>query len=173
MKSLPISGAGSWLGAGLCAAAVVAGAPSGFAAQYLTVDEARRLCFLDAARFDPVSLTGAGATRCWAARGPGGLLGYAIWDAVIGKHLCIDYMLAIDTSGQVLRLEVLVYRESYGGEIRGAAWRRQFVGLGPSRPPRFQRDVTNIGGATLSCRHVTDGVNRILGLFAAQLTPAK
>jgi hypothetical protein len=158
-----------WLVAGLCGSAILATAPCGFAAQYLTVDEARRLCFPSANSFEPEAICGGG-TRCWAARGQSGLLGYAFSDAVIGKHLLVDYMLAVSPSGEILRLEILSYRESYGGEIRNASWRKQFHGLGPTTPPRFQREIANIGGATLSCRHVTEGVCRLLRLFAERIT---
>ncbi|MCC6352735.1 MAG: FMN-binding protein [Verrucomicrobiae bacterium] len=159
-----------WLAAGLCGSAITVTAPCAFAAQYLTVEEARRLCFPSATAFDPRPI-GGGATRCWAARGPAGPLGYALFDAVIGKHLLIDYMLAVDPAGKILGLEILAYRESYGGQIRNASWRKQFHGLGPSKAPRFQRDIANIGGATLSCRHVTEGVNRLLRLFAERIAP--
>ncbi len=153
---------------GACASAIVAAAPCAFATQYLSAEEARRLLFPGASAFDTVPI-GGGATRCWAARGPSGPLGYALIDAVIGKHLLIDYMLALDPRGKILGLEILAYRESYGGQIRGATWRKQFRGLDPSRPPRFQKDIVNIGGATLSCRHVTEGVNRLLRLFAERI----
>lgn len=156
-----------WLAAGLCASVAVVTAPCGFAAQYLTIEEARQLSFPDATSFEPEAI--GGGTRCWAARGPSGLLGYAFFDAVIGKHLLIDYMLAVSPAGKILRLEILAYRESYGGQIRNASWRKQFHGLGASKPPRFQRDIANIGGATLSCRHVTEGVNRLLRLFAERI----
>lgn len=159
---------GSWTASGLCASAIVATVPCAFATQYVTVDEARGLLFPSATAFEPVAI-GAGAIRCWAARGPSGLLGYVFFDAVIGKHLLIDYMLAVDPAGKILCLEILAYRESYGGQIRGATWRKQFRGLDPSRPPRFQRDIVNIGGATLSCRHVTEGVNRLLRLFSERI----
>ncbi|HPA17685.1 MAG TPA: FMN-binding protein [Verrucomicrobiae bacterium] len=159
-----------WLAAGLCGSAIVATAPCGFAAQYLDTNQALRLCFPSAASFEPRAISG-GATRCWDARGPSGLLGHAFLDAVIGKHLLIDYMLAVDPAGKILHLEILAYRESYGGEIRGAAWRKQFQGHGPSKPPRFQKDVVNIGGATLSCRHITEGVSRLLRLFAERIVP--
>ena len=59
---------------------------------------------------------------------------------------------------------MLVYRESHGAEIRTPAWRRQFEGRkGPSQI-RFGDDIRNISGATLSCQHVTEGVQRLSAL---------
>ncbi|MEO8630498.1 MAG: FMN-binding protein, partial [Betaproteobacteria bacterium] len=36
-------------------------------------------------------------------------------------------------------------------------------------PPKFDDDIKNIGGATLSSRHLTDGVRRLLATYAAAL----
>lgn len=157
-----------WLAAGLCASAIAAGAPCSFGAQYLTPEEARHLCFPSATAFEPQPV-GSGPVRCWLARGPSGVLGYALLDAVIGKHLLIDYMVAVDRAGDIQRLEILTYRETHGGQVRNASWRAQFRGFGASRPPRFQRDIANIGGATLSCRHVTEGVGRLLQFFKTHI----
>ena len=59
-------------------------------------------------------------------------------------------------------VEILDYRETYGGEVRNANWRRQFVGKRPGSALRLDQDIKNISGATLSSRHVTDGVRRLL-----------
>lgn len=89
-------------------------------------------------------------------------LGWFIVDYVIGKHSLIDYAVAIDTNKQVLDVEILSYRESYGGEIRSQTWRDQFKGKNLSNHLTLNDDITNIGGATLSSRHVTEGIKRIL-----------
>jgi hypothetical protein len=34
---------------------------------------------------------------------------------------------------------------------------------------RLEEDIQNISGATLSCRHITEGVRRLLALYAAEL----
>ncbi len=156
----PCSGAAAGL-----ACVAVAGVSAASATTYLSVEDARMLSFPQASSFEPAPLKGAGRTRAWVARGPSGTLGYFFWDAVIGKHLLIDYSVALDANGGILRVEVLAYRESYGGQIRGEGWRRQFKGFSVQKPPQFQFDISNIGGATLSCRHVTQGVARILKLF--------
>ena len=66
-------------------------------------------------------------------------------------------------------MEILTYRESHGHEVRLPSWRGQFVGKGPSAPLRVGEDISNISGATLSCRHVTDGVRRIVNVVDAFL----
>jgi Na+-transporting NADH:ubiquinone oxidoreductase subunit NqrC len=68
-------------------------------------------------------------------------------------------------------IEILEYRESYGDQVRGAAWRAQFVGKKAGAPLRLGGEIKNISGATLSSKHVTDGVRRILATYAVALAP--
>jgi Na+-transporting NADH:ubiquinone oxidoreductase subunit NqrC len=81
---------------------------------------------------------------------------------VIGKHEFITYALALSPDGVVRGVEILDYRETYGGEIRNPAWRHQFVGKRPGSELQLGEDIKNISGATLSSRHVTDGIRRLL-----------
>lgn len=85
-----------------------------------------------------------------------------IVDQIIGKHENIDMAFALDSEGAVLGLEVLTYRESYGHEIRHPKWRAQFFGHTAEQHLKLDKQIRNISGATLSCRHVTDGVNRLM-----------
>jgi Na+-translocating ferredoxin:NAD+ oxidoreductase RnfG subunit len=96
----------------------------------------------------------------------GKLLGTFYADAVIGKQEYIGYALALDAAGRVLRLDILEYRETHGWEIRNERWRAQFTGKTAADPVEVSRDIGNVSGATLSCRHVTDGVRRLLALNA-------
>ena len=100
---------------------------------------------------------GSGAQ--WTAR----LLGTFYVDGVIGKQEMIDYALALDPAGRVLRLDVLAYRETHGWRSRNERWRAQFASKTATDPVELSRDIANISGATLSCRHVTDGVRRPAG----------
>jgi Na+-translocating ferredoxin:NAD+ oxidoreductase RnfG subunit len=103
--------------------------------------------------------------RVW--RAPTG--GLFIVDEVIGKHELITYALGLNADGSVRQIEILDYRESYGWEIRNQNWRHQFVGKTTADPVRLDRDIRNISGATMSCRHVTEGVKRLLAAYAVAL----
>jgi hypothetical protein len=130
------------------------------AVQYLSVGEAQKLAFPSASNF-----VEADAGRSWRAEAGGKLLGLFVIDHVIGKHLYIDYAVALTPNGQVHRVDILQYRESYGGDVRSAAWLGQFVGKGAGSPLRVGDDIRNISGATLSSQHVTEGVKRILAAY--------
>jgi hypothetical protein len=152
----------SWVRVTLPAAAVLSFAPPALAVQYLTVDAAQKAAFPAATRF----LDNGGAT--WKALSGERLLGLFVLDHVIGKHLYIDYAVALDTSGKVTRVDILQYRESYGGEVREPSWLAQFIGKTSSSPLKVGVDIRNISGATLSSQHVTDGVKRILATYGSR-----
>ena len=152
------------------------------AEKYLTVEQARKIAFPNATRFEEQTLRFSAEQRAAIEKKSGvpvkvegnkvtyayedaRLLGVLFVDHVLGKHEIIDYGVAISPEGQVLGIEILEYRESYGYEIRGAKWRKQFVGKRPNAPLRLNKDIYNISGATMSCRHVTEGTRRVLATF--------
>ena len=82
-------------------------------------------------------------------------------DQVLGKHEFITYVVGI-SGGSIKGIEILEYRESYGGQIRKEEWRKQFLGKTKLSPLKLDEDIKNISGATLSSAHVTSGARRIL-----------
>ncbi|MGE5058248.1 MAG: FMN-binding protein [Betaproteobacteria bacterium] len=95
--------------------------------------------------------------------------GFFIVDEVVGKHEYITYAAGLNPDGTVKQIEIMTYRESYGYEIRNADWRAQFVGKNSSAPLKLDKDIKNISGATLSCRHITEGIKRILATYEVAL----
>lgn len=95
--------------------------------------------------------------------------GWFVVDQVLGKHEMITYAVGLHADGSVKQVEILEYRETYGGEVRNAVWRGQFVGKTAADPLKLNQDIRNISGATLSSRHLTDGVKRILVLHQMSL----
>ena len=129
---------------------------------YLSIDAAQKLGFPAANRF----VENGGLT--WKAQAGDKLLGLFVVDHVIGKHLYIDYAVALDPTGRVIRIDILQYRESYGGEVREPGWLAQFVGKTSGSPLKVGGDIRNISGATLSSLHVTEGVKRILATYGSR-----
>jgi len=154
-----------------------------YAAQYMTIEQAQRAAFPDANAFAAIALDKAASgvpaappgwsPKVWQARAGERSLGWLLVDQVIGKSELIGYALALDMHGVVISVEVLDYRESHGGEIRLAPWRRQFVGKTAADPLALSQEIKNISGATLSCRHLTEGVQRLLKLYNAALRPGR
>ena len=97
---------------------------------------------------------------------------WLVVDEVIGKHEMITYAVALSPTGSILGIEILEYVESYGYEVAEPDWRKQFVGKTVNDPIKLNKDIQNIGGATLSCKHITDGVKRITVLYDLALKNA-
>ncbi len=144
---------------------------------YLTVDQAQALLFPGQTLVPlPVVLSAAAIAAiqqdCGVAVYPGSLTawkadsGYFFTDSVIGKHDLIRYAVALDNEGRIRDVEILEYREAYGGEVRNARWLRQFVGLHHGDTVKVGRGIQNISGATLSSTHLTDGLRRLLSTYA-------
>ena len=150
-----------WVRLTLPAALVASIASPALAVQYLSVEAAQKLAFPSANRF--VEYDG----KSWKAQAGDKLLGLFVLDHVIGKHLYIDYAVALDTNGRVMRVEILQYRESYGGEVRESSWLGQFVGKTSGSALKVGGDIRSISGATLSSLHVTEGVKRVLANYGS------
>jgi len=153
-----------WVRYVLPAVAVASVASPAYTMEYLSIEEAQKQAFPSATQFTPVQ-----AGRIWKAEAGGRVAGYFIFDRVVGKHLYIDYAIALTTAGAVQKVEILQYRESYGGEIRSPSWLAQFVGKNNTNALKINDDIRNIAGATLSSTHVTEGVKRILATYGSRL----
>jgi Na+-translocating ferredoxin:NAD+ oxidoreductase RnfG subunit len=152
-----------------------------YAVQYLTVEQAQKALFPGADRLvradvaitpevkqrieqaSGVSVRNT-AQAAWKAESAGQPAGWFLVDEVVGKHEFITYAVGIDPDGSVRGIEILDYRETYGGQVRDPAWRRQFTGKKFGAALKLDQDIRNVSGATLSCRNVTDGVKRLLAL---------
>jgi hypothetical protein len=165
----------------LPAAALVLAAPAAHATTYLTADQARELMFpgrtftheevvltpeqvraiTQASGVKPLS------TRLQLWRGADGER--FIVDEVLGRHEFITFALGLSATGAVTDVEILQYNESYGSEIRLAAWRAQFTGKQNGASLKLDQDIQNISAATLSCKHITEGVKRLLATDAIVL----
>jgi FMN-binding domain len=152
----------NWVRWTLPVAAVAAVASPAYAVMYMSLGAAQKAAFPSATNF--VDHDG----RSWKAMAGDRLLGLVVLDHVIGKHLYIDYMVAFDTTGRVTKVDILQYRESYGGEVRETGWLAQFVGKTSGSALRVGSDIRNISGATLSSLHLTEGIKRLLGTYGAK-----
>lgn len=151
------------------------------ATEYFTTDGAQRALFPSATEFADASVALTDEQKdqieelsdvrqrwdrqaVWKAIKGDTFIGWFIVDKVIGKHEFITYATALSPEGRVLGIEVMTYLETYGDDVRQADWRQQFFGKSLQSPLDLGEDIRNIGGATLSCRNITNGVKRLLAL---------
>ena len=98
---------------------------------------------------------------------------FFIIDEVIGKHDHIKYAIGINVDGAVREIEIMEYTESYGDEVRNESWRKQFFDKTASMSIKLNKDNDNISCATLSYKHLADGVKRVMVMYSLVLKSYK
>jgi len=102
--------------------------------------------------------------ECFIGETDGQTDGWAIIQNTIGKHKPMTYMVGVTPDGKISNVEVLVYRESRGSEVRKKRFNYQYEGKDVRDPIRINRDIINISGATMSVRSMSAGAKRVLVL---------
>ncbi len=100
--------------------------------------------------------------ECFIGETNGKIDGWALIQNTIGKHKPMTYMVGVNPQGEATSVEVLVYRESRGSEVRTKRFNYQYQGKDVHDPIRINRDIINITGATMSVRSMSAGVKRAL-----------
>ena len=86
--------------------------------------------------------------------------GYAVIDDELGLHQPITFATRLTSRGVVDRVEIMVYREPRGDEVRDPRFRKQFEGKTAADPLRIDRDIDAVSGATVSSASLATGVRR-------------
>src|SRR5712691_7680224 len=95
------------------------------------------------------------------------LLGFAAVGNVLGKDQPITFLVAIDPTDRLKDVDILVYREPYGGEVAYEPWRRQFRGKSTGDSLRVGKEIRSISWATIIVHTFTLGVRRMLAELTA------
>ncbi len=149
---------------------------------YQTEDEALKKMLPDADRFDTKEVVLTASQKLQAEQIAGKrfsdatfrvnlgmkkdrIIGYIFPIEVIGKERPITLLIGVTPDGAITSVEVLIYRESQGSEIRYPRFMAQFLGKKKEDPLRMGDDIQSISGATLSSRGVTYGVRKALAIF--------
>jgi hypothetical protein len=89
------------------------------------------------------------------------IIGYlAVTDAPSKFHR-FDYYVLFDDKEEILKVEVLHYRENYGGEICSKNWLKQFVGIDTENYSSYSREIDGISGATISVNSLKHNLLKI------------
>ncbi|HKY62648.1 MAG TPA: FMN-binding protein [bacterium] len=101
----------------------------------------------------------------YLGRSGGQVDGYAIIDEQVGKVQPITFVTRIEPQGNVSAVEIMVYRESHGGDVASKRFLNQFKQKSLNSELRLHGDIVNISGATLSSHALVVGVKRALALW--------
>lgn len=97
--------------------------------------------------------------------------GYALIEEARGQYMPITYAVKLSPKGAVERLEIMVYREQYGSEVKSDRFCKQFAGKTAADPLIAGQDILVVSGASISSRALTDGVRQTLILFEELMPP--
>ena len=89
------------------------------------------------------------------------IIGYlAVTDAPSKFHM-FDYYILFDNEAEILKVEILHYRENYGAEICSKRWLKQFVGVDTKNFQVYNNSVDGISGATISVNNLKHDLLKI------------
>lgn len=89
-------------------------------------------------------------------------MGYLLIDHIIGKSFPITFMTVLNVDGTVRDVEIMVYREPRGWEVKYPSFMSQFFGMNAGSD---FRNINSITGATLSVRAITKGVKKAVSAY--------
>jgi len=78
------------------------------------------------------------------------IIGYLIVQSEFSKYKKFDYFIIYNNFAEILKVEILNYRESHGFEICNKRWLKQFIGNNSDSEFEFNSKVDAISGATIS-----------------------
>lgn len=91
--------------------------------------------------------------------------GYAVIDDQVGKVMPITFITRINPDGKVALVEIMIYRESHGGEVTTKRFLNQFREKSFKEELRLDGNIIHVTGATLSSQALVKGVRRALVLW--------
>lgn len=100
--------------------------------------------------------------RVWHGVSAGRTDGYAMILNEIGKEQYITFIAGVTPEFRVLRVALMVFRESRGGEVEDARFTNQFRGKTSADRLIVGADINGITGATLSSQAFCRGTKKAL-----------
>jgi len=132
--------------------------------KWLTDEQKKAIGDLCLQKFEPNRMT------FYVGKRDGVPMGYAIIDHEIGKSFPITFMVVLNVDGSVRDVEIMVYREPRGWEVRYPSFMDQFTGKNADTD---YRTINSITGATLSVRAMVKGVSRATAAYKVLYLSAK
>ena len=84
----------------------------------------------------------------------GKILGYIVVASAPSKFHQFDYYILFDEKADILKIEILTYRENYGAEICSKKWLKKFVNLSTNNYTEYNQKIDGISGATISVNSI-------------------
>ena len=85
-------------------------------------------------------------------------MGYFVVKSAFSKYKKFDYFIIYNSFADILKVEILNYRESHGFEICNKRWLKQFIRSNSDSEFEFNSKIDAISGATISVNSLKNSV---------------
>lgn len=86
------------------------------------------------------------------------ILGYIIVADAPSMYHHFDYYIVFDEKVNIMKIEILKYRENYGAEICSRRWLKKFINISTNDYTKYNRKIDGISGATISVNSIKAAV---------------
>ena len=93
------------------------------------------------------------------------VLGYSVVAQAPSKFHQFDYYIIFNSDAQILKIEILQYRENYGNEICSKNWLANFIKLSTNNYPEYNRRIDGISGATISVNSIKRDIFKVSNIL--------
>jgi len=93
------------------------------------------------------------------------VLGYFVVAQAPSKFHQFDYYIIFNSEAEILKIEILQYRENYGAEICSKNWLANFIKISTNTYPEYNRRVDGISGATISVNSIKRDVFKVSNML--------
>ena len=93
------------------------------------------------------------------------VLGYVAVAQAPSKFHQFDYYIIFNSEAEILKIEILQYRENYGAEICSKNWLKKFINISTNTYPKYNRKIDGISGATISVNSIKRDVFKVSNIL--------
>jgi hypothetical protein len=93
------------------------------------------------------------------------VLGYFVFSHAPSKFHQFDYYIIFNSEAEILKIEILEYRENYGAEICSKNWLANFIHISTNTYSEYTRRIDGISGATISVNSIKRDVFKVSNIL--------
>ena len=93
------------------------------------------------------------------------VLGYFVVAQAPSKFHQFDYYIIFNLEAEILKIEILQYRENYGAEICSKNWLSNFINMSTNNYPEYSRRIDGISGATISVNSIKRDIFKVSNML--------
>ena len=93
------------------------------------------------------------------------VLGYYVVAQAPSKFHQFDYYIIFNSEAEILKIEILQYRENYGAEICSKNWLADFINIPTDIYAKYNRRIDCISGATISVNSIKRDIFKVSNIL--------